>query len=85
MDNRYAYFKAGKERFLGHDLFAGRYFVVNEGRYAFYDNNQLVFDNGDRIKAYKVWQGPWPARFVGKSEKIFMNHIENKRDENKQH
>ena len=62
MSNRYGLFKMpNKRKFLGHDLRAGRYFDIVEGRVAEYHEGSLRYDNGDIKQAYRVWQGDWPS------------------------
>lgn len=61
--NKYsAFITMQGEDLLAEDLKAGRYFIIQEGRKAVYDERALIFDNGDRIPVRRVWQGDWPNK-----------------------
>ena len=47
--------------FLGEDLAVNRYFVIPEGRYAYYEHGKLFYEESTKpVKAYRVWMGSWP-------------------------
>lgn len=75
--NKYAAFSDrfnGRALVVAQNLQVGRYFVVQEGRYATYDRGKLIFENGETMRAFRVWEGDWPKGEFRLSE--VMAHID---------
>jgi len=84
--NKYAAFSArynGPIKLLGQDLGHNHFFIIQEGRYAYYEKGKLYFEGQPRpMEMYRVWNGSWPKGTYDVKEVVKL--IEGKRYEPRQ-